>query len=79
LKKLTSFHGSYLLNPRESKNDPAVLYKEQARYQDAKDLLLQVIEGRRLTLSDTHPHTIESLNNIVYLYEAWNKQEQAEE
>ena len=56
-----------------------MLYKEQARYQDAKDLLLQVIEGRRLTLSDTHPHTIESLNNIVYLYEAWNKQEQAEE
>jgi len=30
-------------------------------------------------MRDTHPHTIESLNNLIDLYEAWNKPEEAEE
>jgi hypothetical protein len=30
-------------------------------------------------LGDTHPHTIESINNLIELYEAWNKPEKAEE
>jgi hypothetical protein len=38
-----------------------------------------VIEGRRLKLVDTHPHTIESLDNLIDLYEAWNKPEKANE
>jgi hypothetical protein len=37
------------------------------------------IEGRRLKLGDTHPHTLESLNNPVDLYETWNKSEKADE
>ncbi|MFC1634823.1 tetratricopeptide repeat protein [Planctomycetota bacterium] len=57
----------------------AVLYKEQARYDEAELLLLEAIEGRRLILGDTHPHTIESLNNLIDLYEDWNKPEKAEE
>lgn len=57
----------------ESKNDLAVLYKEQARYDEAEKLLLEAIEGRRLRLGDTHPHTVESMNNLIDLYEAWNK------
>ena len=41
--------------------------------------LIQAIEGRRLKLGDTHPHTLESLNDLIALYEAWNKPEKAEE
>jgi hypothetical protein len=36
-------------------------------------------EGRRLKLGDTHPNTKESLNNLIDLYEAWDKPEKAEE
>jgi len=56
-----------------------VLYKEQGDYNKAEPLLLEALEGRRLKLSDTHPHTLESMNNIIELYEAWNKPEKAEE
>jgi len=38
----------------ESKNDLAVLYKEQSRYDEAEKLLLKALEGRRLRLGDTH-------------------------
>ena len=34
-------------------------------------------EGRRLKLGDTHPHTIESMNNLIALYKAWDKPEKA--
>jgi len=37
------------------------------------------LEGRRLKLSDTHPHTFESLNNLIDLYEVWGKPEKAEQ
>ena len=39
----------------------------------------EAVEGRRLKLGDTHPHTLESLNNLIDLYEYWNKPEKAEE
>jgi hypothetical protein len=35
-------------------------------------------KGRRLKLDDKHPQTIESWNNLIALYEAWNKLEKAE-
>ena len=57
----------------------AVLYKQQAKYQEADELLLEAVEGRRLTLGDRHPPTQQSLNNLIDLYEAWNKPEKAEE
>jgi hypothetical protein len=60
-----------------SKNDLGVLYKEQAKYHEAEKLFLETIEGRRHKLGDTHPHTLESLNNLIDLYEAWNKPEKA--
>jgi len=41
-------------------------------------LLIQAVEGRCLKLDDTHPHTKESINNLIALYEAWNKPEKAE-
>jgi len=41
--------------------------------------LLEAVKGRRLKLGDTRPHTMESLNNLIALYEAWGKPEEAEE
>jgi hypothetical protein len=38
----------------------------------------EAVEGRHLKLSEEHPHTIESMNNLIDLYEAWNKPEEAE-
>jgi len=56
-----------------------VLYKEQGRYDEAEKLLLEAVEGRRLKLGDTHPHSLESMNNLIELYEAWAKPEEAKE
>ena len=36
-------------------------------------------KGHRLKLGDTHPHTLQSLDNLIDLYEAWNKPEEAKE
>jgi tetratricopeptide (TPR) repeat protein len=63
----------------ESKNDLAVLYKEQARYEEAEKLLLEAVEGRRLKLADTHPHTLESWRNLIEFYEVGDKPEKAEQ
>ncbi|MHC4752266.1 MAG: tetratricopeptide repeat protein, partial [Planctomycetota bacterium] len=53
--------------------------KEQGDYDRAEPLLIEAVEGRRLKLGDEHPHTIESLNNLIELYKVWNKPEQAEQ
>jgi len=63
----------------ESKNDLAVFYKEQASYDDAEQLLLEAVEGRRIGLGDKHPHTQESMNNLIDLYKTWGKPEKAKE
>jgi len=39
----------------------------------------RAVDGLRLKLGDTRPHTRESLNNLINLYEAWNKTEKANE
>ena len=56
-----------------------MLYKEKTRYDKAEPLLIQAIEGRRLKLGNTHPHTLESWQNLIELYEAWGKPEKAQE
>jgi hypothetical protein len=56
-----------------------VLCKEQGDYDKAEPLLLEAVDGRRLKLGDKHPYTFESLNNLIDLYEAWNKPDKAEE
>ncbi len=56
-----------------------MLYKEQGRYQETEALLLEAAEGRRLRLGDEHPHTLESGNNLIELYEVWDKPEEAEQ
>ncbi len=67
------------LDTLESKNDLAVLYKEQARYDKAESLLLETLEDRCKVLGEEHPDTLGSLNNLIELYEAWGKPEKAEE
>ena len=47
--------------------------------EEAEKLLLEAVEGRRLKLGDNHPHTLESINNLIVLYEAWGKPEKAKE
>ena len=56
-----------------------MLYKELSRHDVAEPLLHEALKGRRLTLGNTHPHTLESWNNLIELYEAWGKPEEAEE
>ena len=51
----------------------------QGRYQGTEELLFEAVKGRRLKLGDTHPHTLQSLNNLINLYEAWGEPEKAEE
>jgi hypothetical protein len=55
----------------------AVMYKEQTQYEKTEPLLLKALKDRRLKLGDTHPHTLESWNNLIELYEAWGKPEKA--
>lgn len=56
-----------------------MVYKEQARYDEAEKLFIEALEGRHQNLGDTHSSTIESMNNLIELYAAWNKPEKAEE
>ncbi|MFC1634233.1 tetratricopeptide repeat protein [Planctomycetota bacterium] len=55
------------------------LCRELKQFDEAEPLLIQAIKGRHLKLGDTHPHTIESLDNLIDLYEAWNKPDKTEE
>ncbi|MFC1791998.1 tetratricopeptide repeat protein [Planctomycetota bacterium] len=56
-----------------------VLDRLQNRHDDTETWLLTVLKGRRIKLGDTHPHTLESFNNLIELYEASSKPEKAEE
>ena len=53
--------------------------RKQARYDKAEPLLLKPLESRHLKLGDIHPHTLESWNNLINLYEAQKKPEKANE
>ncbi|HCO95521.1 MAG TPA: hypothetical protein DIU00_16500 [Phycisphaerales bacterium] len=55
----------------------ASLYIEQARYGEAEPLLLEEYQHRENQFGPEHPHTINMLDKLVNLYEAWNKPEQA--
>ena len=54
-------------------------YQKEKGKHSAEKLQFIMLKGRRLKLGDTHPHTIESWNNLIDLYEAWGKPEKAEE
>jgi len=54
-------------------------YQEEKGRLPVEKLQFTVLEGRRLKLGDNHPHTLKSWNNLIDLYEAWDKPEKAEE
>ena len=54
-----------------------VLYLRQARYEDAEPLLLEAFHSRETKLGPAHPHTIDSLKQLVTLYESWPKPDEA--
>ncbi len=55
-----------------------MLYIQQARYEVAEPLLLEACQGRENKLGPEHPHTSDSLNELVRLYESWGKPEEAQ-
>jgi hypothetical protein len=60
------------------KNRKKAIRRTQTRHDKAEQLLLDAFNGRTTKLGPKHPHTIESLRNLIKLYEAWNKPEEAE-
>ena len=54
-------------------------YERQGRYDEAEALCVEVLEVQRRVLGEKHPDTLESIRNLIGLYEAWGKPQQAEE
>lgn len=54
------------------------MYRRLARYEDAEPLLLDAFHGRESKLGPEHPQTLNSLRELVRLYESWNKPDEAE-
>ncbi len=47
--------------------------------QDAEKWLWEAVKGRTNKLGPEHPRILNSLKNLIELYEAWDKPEKAEE
>jgi len=48
-------------------NALAVVYTKQGAYTDANDLFIEALKGRRQTLGENHPETLETLNDFGVL------------
>jgi len=57
----------------------AELHRDQEQYDNAEQLLLKAEETARRVFGNGHMITNASVNNLITLYEAWNKPELAEE
>ena len=55
----------------------ALVYVATENYDKAEPLLLDAFHGREAKLGSTHPHSLESLKQLVNLYESWNKPDEA--
>lgn len=55
-----------------------VIFKKQKLHDEAEALLVKAAESRRSKLGDDHPDTLDSLKNLIELYEVWGKPESAE-
>ena len=66
IKKQTTL-GEDLLHTLTSVQELAVLYGKSNALDKAESLLLKAVEGRRLKLGDTNPHTLGSLKNLIDL------------
>jgi len=71
----------------ESSDHPALssmdkwsfVYYGQGQYEEAELLALKALEIRRRVLGEKHPDTLDFMNNLAKLYEAWGKPQQAEQ
>jgi hypothetical protein len=52
-------------------------FTEQKMYDQAMSLFGEVWEDRKHDLDDRHPVALETINDLINLYEAWNKPEKA--
>lgn len=41
--------------------------------------MIEAVKCHRIKSGDQHPHTFESLNNLIALYKAWDKPEKVKE
>ncbi|MHC4461832.1 MAG: tetratricopeptide repeat protein [Planctomycetota bacterium] len=57
----------------------ALLHHKQGHYDKAETLLLEHLEISQHLLSEGHPHTVATMNELIKLYEAWGKPQKAEE
>ena len=59
-------------------NNLAILYRNQARYDEAESLLLEALETSKRVRGDDHPDTLGSTNNLANLYVNQGRYDEAE-
>jgi hypothetical protein len=62
----------------ESKHELGVLYMAQSQFAEAELRLLEAFHGRKAKLGPEHPDAVESLKQLVTLYDSWPKPDEAE-
>ena len=77
LKKRTQKSEGLTKSQRSDSNRQPLVYKEQARYEEAEPLLLEAANGSIEKLGLQYPQTQKSIKTLIKLYEVWNKPEQA--
>ena len=55
------------------------MFHPEITLRDQESNRLRVAADRHLKFGDAHPPTIESRENLIDLYEAWNKPEKTDE
>lgn len=56
-----------------------VVYLLQGQYDKAEPLLLEILELYQVVMSEGHPNTVAAINELIKLYDAWEKPQQAEQ
>ncbi|CAN9082589.1 unnamed protein product [Alternaria alternata] len=57
----------------------AIALCSDGRYEEAEELEVQVLQTRKRVLSDEHPHTLTSMNNLAATYRYQGRWQEAEE
>ena len=62
----------------KSRNNLALVYQNQGRYDDAERLYLETLEIKERVLGKDHPHTANTMGNLALMYVNRNRYEEAE-
>ncbi|GAH49227.1 unnamed protein product, partial [marine sediment metagenome] len=57
----------------------AEIFTGLGQYKDAEEQLLEVVDDCLDMFGEEHPSTVETIKNLIKLYEAWGKPDKAEE